>query len=159
MSSPIPREADVVVALGLNLPPRSWRWRRLVSALGDLPGSRLVAVAGPVSSSAVGAGVSGRFLNGVAHLRTCRPPRALLADMKRLERRLGRRADGGNRPADIDILLWRDAAGRWRHLRMPGLRVPHPRMLERPFVLGPLRTLPFDGDWPAPVQAAIRLHN
>lgn len=156
MSSPTPREADVIVALGLNLPPRSWRWRRLVSALDDLPGSRLLAVAGPVGSLAVGAGVSGRFLNGVAHLRTRRPPRALLADLKRLERRLGRRAGGGNRPADLDILLWRDAAGHWRRLRMPGLRVPHPRMLERPFVLAPLRALPFDGDWPAPVLSAIR---
>jgi 2-amino-4-hydroxy-6-hydroxymethyldihydropteridine diphosphokinase len=140
--------AEVVVALGLNLPPHHWRWRRLVAGVARLPGTRLVAVRGPIANAAQGPGVRGLFLNGVALLSTSRSPRALLNDLKRLEQRLGRQQRShGDRPADLDILLWRDSGGRWRRYAMRNLQVPHPRMLDRPFVLGPLADLPISA-WP-----------
>lgn len=158
MSSPR-RPAEVVLALGLNVPPRRRRWQRLTAALAHLPGSRLLAVSEPLASAAVGPGVDGLFLNGVAVLTTHRTPRVLLDDLKRLEQRLGRRRrDHGNRPADLDILLWRDGGGRWRRFALPALRVPHPRMLDRPFVLAPLAKLALP-DLPPAVErrlAALR---
>ncbi len=106
-------------------------------------------------SAAVGSGVRGRFLNGAALLSTSRSPRALLGDLQGLERRLGRQqGTHGDRPADLDILLWRDSGGRWRGYAMRDLRIPHPRMLDRPFVLDPLVALPLS-TWPAPVQRRL----
>ncbi|OGO19637.1 MAG: 2-amino-4-hydroxy-6-hydroxymethyldihydropteridine diphosphokinase, partial [Chloroflexi bacterium RBG_16_50_9] len=61
-------------------------------------------------------------------------PEALLALAKGIESRMGRR--GGQfdpRPIDIDILLYGD-----RVVEAPGLVIPHPRMMERAFVLVPL---------------------
>ena len=83
------------------------------------------------------------FLNCVVLYRTARRPQTLLRICKRIERAMGRRgapeydADGRriyrDRPIDIDILLYGD-----EHIDTPELQVPHPRMHERPFVMGPL---------------------
>ena len=75
------------------------------------------------------------FLNAVAELRTRRSPHSLLALCLEVERRL-KRVRGerwGPRLIDMDILAFGD-----RHIDEPGLVVPHPRMLERAFVLVPL---------------------
>ena len=62
-------------------------------------------------------------------------PRPLLARCLDIERLAGRvrRARWGPRVIDLDILLYGDA-----ELETPALRVPHPRMTERRFVLEPL---------------------
>lgn len=75
------------------------------------------------------------FINAAAELSTSLEPRALLDLCLEAERRLKRvRAERwGPRPIDIDVLVFAD-----RRLRQPGLEIPHPRMLERAFVLVPL---------------------
>jgi 2-amino-4-hydroxy-6-hydroxymethyldihydropteridine diphosphokinase len=78
------------------------------------------------------------FLNMVAECRTRDFPLQLLARLLRIERELGRNRSGasiprGPRTIDLDILLFGDAV-----IDMPRLTVPHPRMLERRFVLEPL---------------------
>jgi 2-amino-4-hydroxy-6-hydroxymethyldihydropteridine diphosphokinase len=78
------------------------------------------------------------FLNMVAECRTRDFPLQLLARLLRIERELGRDRSGasiprGPRKIDLDILLFGDAV-----IAMPRLIVPHPRMLERRFVLEPL---------------------
>jgi 2-amino-4-hydroxy-6-hydroxymethyldihydropteridine diphosphokinase len=62
-------------------------------------------------------------------------PRPLLEACLDLERRAGRerRERWGPRLLDLDLLLYSDAV-----IDAPGLRVPHPRMHERRFVLAPL---------------------
>lgn len=62
-------------------------------------------------------------------------PRPLLATCLEIERGLGRerRERWGPRVIDLDVLLYADAV-----LDLPGLKVPHPRMHERRFVLDPL---------------------
>lgn len=75
------------------------------------------------------------FLNAAAELRTALPPRALLDLCLEAERKL-KRVRGerwGPRLVDIDILVFGD-----RVIREAGLDIPHPRMLERGFVLVPL---------------------
>jgi len=75
------------------------------------------------------------FMNAVAHVDTSLDPRALLKLCLDAERQLKRvRAERwGPRAIDIDILLY----GK-RVVHEEGLEIPHPRMLERAFVLVPL---------------------
>lgn len=65
-------------------------------------------------------------------------PRALLATLRGIEERHGRRRDvpQGPRTLDLDLLLFGE-----RVMVEPDLVVPHPRMGLRPFVLAPLLDL------------------
>jgi 2-amino-4-hydroxy-6-hydroxymethyldihydropteridine diphosphokinase len=82
----------------------------------------------------------GDFLNSVvvAAVPERMTPREVLAELKRLETRAGRRRGVrfGPRPLDVDLLL----CGDYRCAE-PELTVPHPRMRERRFVLAPLADL------------------
>jgi 2-amino-4-hydroxy-6-hydroxymethyldihydropteridine diphosphokinase len=74
----------------------------------------------------------------VAAIATTLEPEDLLRACKRIEREAGRTAGEkwGPRVLDIDILLYDEVT-----LNGPGLRIPHPRMWERQFVLMPLAEL------------------
>lgn len=79
------------------------------------------------------------FLNAVAEMDTALTARALLDRLLEVERELGRRREGprwGPRTIDLDLLLFGDEV-----IDEPGLTVPHPRLVEREFVLEPLREL------------------
>lgn len=78
------------------------------------------------------------FLNQVMEIATTLPPPALLETCQSIEQRLGRvRLERwGPRTMDIDILLYGDVKQ-----DDPQLTLPHPRMLERAFVLVPLADL------------------
>jgi 2-amino-4-hydroxy-6-hydroxymethyldihydropteridine diphosphokinase len=75
------------------------------------------------------------FVNAVVLLETPLTPRELLDALKTAEKRLGRMPAErwGPRVIDFDILTYDDL-----EIDEPGLRVPHPRMRERAFVLVPL---------------------
>ncbi len=75
------------------------------------------------------------YLNAVIVLSTIIGPRPLLEQCVALEREAGRvrRERWGPRVLDLDLLLYGGA-----RLESPGLTVPHPRMVERRFVLAPL---------------------
>jgi 2-amino-4-hydroxy-6-hydroxymethyldihydropteridine diphosphokinase len=75
------------------------------------------------------------FVNAVALLETDAAPRELLAWLQALETRLGREPGErwGPRALDLDVLTYDDAA-----VDEPGLRIPHPHLSERAFVLIPL---------------------
>jgi 2-amino-4-hydroxy-6-hydroxymethyldihydropteridine diphosphokinase len=75
------------------------------------------------------------FLNAAAELSTTLAPRVLLDLCLDAERQLKRVREErwGPRLIDIDILTYGD-----RIIHEAGLEVPHPRMLERAFVLAPL---------------------
>jgi len=99
------------------------------------------------------------FLNIAAELRTALSPRALLEACLDAERRLKRvrQERWGPRLIDIDILVFGD-----RTVHEAGLEIPHPRMLERGFVLAPLAEIAPDfvasgrrlGDWLAELDTA-----
>ncbi|MET3660142.1 2-amino-4-hydroxy-6-hydroxymethyldihydropteridine diphosphokinase [Aquamicrobium ahrensii] len=78
------------------------------------------------------------FLNAAAELSISLQPQQLLELCLETERRLKRVREErwGPRLIDIDILMF-DA----RIIQETGLEVPHPRMLERAFVLAPLAEL------------------
>ncbi|MDX2199127.1 MAG: 2-amino-4-hydroxy-6-hydroxymethyldihydropteridine diphosphokinase [Phycisphaerae bacterium] len=78
------------------------------------------------------------YLNAVAELSTSLSPQELLARLHAVEARHGRvrHERHGPRTLDLDLLLYHDQV-----ILSDELMVPHPRMLERAFVLDPLREL------------------
>jgi 2-amino-4-hydroxy-6-hydroxymethyldihydropteridine diphosphokinase len=83
------------------------------------------------------------FLNGAVLGRTDLSPRALLSELKAIEIRVGRlpRARNGPREIDLDLIGYGHAAYSFfadDSAEEPVLRLPHPRLAERRFVLQPL---------------------
>ncbi len=133
---------DVYLGLGSNLGDRR---AHLARALELLPAHGvLVARVSPVVESPAmlpddaPADWNQPFLNLVAQCRTATSPEDVLAALKAIERELGRvdRGRWAPRPIDLDILLW----GR-ETFATDKLRVPHPGITERAFVLTPLAAL------------------
>lgn len=133
---------DIYLGLGSNLGDRR---AALMRALERLPsfGVRVVRVSPVVESPAMlpddaPADWNRPFSNVVAHCDTSVAPQDVLDALKTIERDLGRvdRGRWAPRPIDLDILLWgQDVIATER------LRVPHPGLLERAFVLTPLAAL------------------
>jgi len=130
----------VYVALGSNLGDREATIRRALAALDAAAGVEVVAVSGLIETEPVGYLDQPKFLNGAAALDTTLEPRALLELLLAVERRFGRQREGvppqGPRTLDLDLLLFEAA-----EIDEPGLRIPHPRLHERRFVLEPLAEL------------------
>jgi 2-amino-4-hydroxy-6-hydroxymethyldihydropteridine diphosphokinase len=130
---------DAYVSLGANLGDRAARLARALEALDELPGTRVAALSPIFETEPVGPPPQGPYLNAVARLRTALEPRALLERLLAIEAAAGR-LRGAERNAarslDLDLLLHGE-----RVVDEPGLRVPHPRLAERGFVLEPLAAL------------------
>lgn len=86
------------------------------------------------------------FVNGVVLVRTELDPHALMAALARIEEAFGRARGRPNAPRTLDLDLV--AYGR-RTGEAGGLILPHPRALERRFVMGPLAEIA--ADWTDPV--------
>jgi 2-amino-4-hydroxy-6-hydroxymethyldihydropteridine diphosphokinase len=101
---------------------------------------RLVYRSSLYSTAPVGFAAQPRFVNAVVALETALGPRELLAGLLAVEQEFGRdRAAGianGPRTLDLDILLLGDL-----EISEPDLRIPHPRLAERAFVLVPLKEI------------------
>jgi 2-amino-4-hydroxy-6-hydroxymethyldihydropteridine diphosphokinase len=128
------------VALGANLGDREASIRGALAELATADGVEVVAVSSLVETDPVGYLDQPRFLNGAAALETSLAPEQLLALLLAVERRFGREREGvpeqGPRTLDLDLLLYGS-----ERIDRPGLRVPHPRLHERRFVLEPLAEL------------------
>jgi 2-amino-4-hydroxy-6-hydroxymethyldihydropteridine diphosphokinase len=152
--------ARAYVALGSNLGDRRQTLLDAVEALRAEPGIEIAAVSALIETEPVGNVDQPRFVNGVMALDTTLPAGALLELLLDVERRFGRTREGvpaqGPRTLDLDLLLYGDA-----EIDEPGIQVPHPRLHERSFVLGPLAELAPELEIPGlgEVQALIaRLH-
>jgi 2-amino-4-hydroxy-6-hydroxymethyldihydropteridine diphosphokinase len=120
-----------VLGLGSNLGDRAGHLRGAVAGLGD----EVVAVSDVYETDPVGGPEQGPYLNAVVVLRTADPARRLLQRAHDLEQAAARvrRERWGPRTLDVDV-LWIDG----ETVDEPDLVVPHPRLLEREFVLVPL---------------------
>lgn len=128
--------AIVYIGLGSNLGDRLASLR---AALREIAGLGAVeAVSAVYESEPVGSPDQPDFWNLVVRLRTAVPPLELLHRLKTSEHRLGRRPTFryGPRSIDLDILLYGEVV-----LSTATLELPHPRLLERGFVLRPLAEL------------------
>jgi len=129
------------MALGSNLGDRDVHLEFALRALVDLDGVE-PSVCSPVyETDPVGPGEQRPYLNAVVSLETSLAASALLEAMQGIEERAGRprRLDvprGSPRSLDLDLLLFGD-----QEIDEPDLKVPHPRLSERAFVLVPLADL------------------
>ncbi len=125
------------LGLGSNLGDRLENLRRAVEGLMGMPGIGVVRSSRVYETEPVGP-PQPDFLNAVIEVETSLTPRELLQLCKQVERRLGRRTRGRwqQREVDCDILLVGD-----ERVADPDLRVPHPEMTSRAFVLVPLSDL------------------
>ncbi|QEA14405.1 2-amino-4-hydroxy-6-hydroxymethyldihydropteridine diphosphokinase [Comamonas flocculans] len=125
------------IGLGANLGDARASLRQAVHALAALEQTRLLAVSSLYRSAPVDAG-GPDYLNAVACLDTALQPLALLHALQALENAAGRERPYRNAPRtlDLDLLLYGEL-----RLATQELRLPHPRMNERAFVLLPLAEL------------------
>ena len=126
------------VGLGSNLGDRIAQLRRALEAMAALAETDLVRVSSYYDSEPVGDPGEPHYLNAVAELSTTLSAHRLLWNLQLIETRLGRPRSGraGPRVIDLDLLYYGGEV-----IREPGLEVPHPRLLERDFVLVPLAEL------------------
>ncbi len=125
------------IALGSNLGDRRATLVGAIAAIGRIRGTRLLGSSTFHNTAPVGPIAQGEFLNAAAAVETELPAGELLAALHGIEREFGRdrarEQRWGPRTLDLDLLLYGDQV-----IREPDLEVPHPRMAERMFVLGPL---------------------
>ena len=124
------------VGVGSNLDGPEARVANAIAALAGLPQSRLVAASPRYLTDPIGRTDQPPFVNAVAGLLTRLAAPDLHAELQALQRRLGRTVDvvrWGPRHIDLDLLVYAD-----ERLTEPSLVLPHPRMVERGFVLYPL---------------------
>lgn len=123
------------VALGSNLQDPRQQVLRALTELNGLPGTRVVAQSSLYLTTPLGYDDQPDFINAVAAVDTTLGAPELMRALLALETAHGRERPFANAPRvlDLDLLLY-DAL----QLDTPELRLPHPRLHERGFVLLPL---------------------
>lgn len=134
----------VFLGLGTNLGDREGNIRQAVRLIGERVGE-VTRQSSLIETEPWGFESEHRFLNAVILCETSQTPRQVLETTQQIERDMGRkkitnRKSGSrtysDRPIDIDILLYDDLT-----VDEPDLRIPHPLMHERDFVMIPLEEI------------------
>ena len=127
--------ATAYIALGSNLGDSAAIVREAIRELDELPSTRLVRSSSLYRADAIADTPQPEFVNAVAEIASKLSASALLDALREIESRHGRRRTVPNAPRtlDLDLLLYGSEV-----IDLPGLKVPHPRMHQRAFVLAPL---------------------
>ena len=133
------------LGLGSNLGDCEANIREAIRLIGERVG-RVIRQSTLIETEPWGFESENKFLNGVILCETTLTPRQLLKTTQRIERALGRKKKStvsclqtpnySDRPIDIDILLFDDLT-----IDEPDLKIPHPLMHERDFVMIPLKEI------------------
>jgi 2-amino-4-hydroxy-6-hydroxymethyldihydropteridine diphosphokinase len=129
-------EKTVYLSLGSNMGEREDRLAQALDAL-EREQVRVLARSSIYETEPQDVANQPWFLNMAAICETNLMPRQLMNLLLKIEREIGRvrhaNLQRGPRPIDLDILLFGNSV-----IQTPQLTVPHPRMLQRRFVLEPL---------------------
>jgi 2-amino-4-hydroxy-6-hydroxymethyldihydropteridine diphosphokinase len=129
--------AEALLGLGANLGDARTTLDTAVKRLCDGDQVRLLARSSDYRTAPWGVEDQPHFINLCIAVETDLPPHDLLARAQAIERTLGRERTTerrwGPRPVDIDLLAYNGLT-----LQTANLTLPHPRLLERAFVLAPL---------------------
>src|SRR4051812_43013320 len=129
--------ADVLIALGGNVGDTRATFQKAISNICGMTQAALVARSSDYSTPPWGDEQQARFVNACIEIETELDPHALLFTLHRIEHKFGRNRveerHWGPRPLDLDMLAYDDVV-----IDKPELRLPHPRLFERAFVLVPL---------------------
>jgi len=136
---------QVYLGLGSNLGDREEILRKAIELINQRIGE-VLRQSSFIETEPWGFESENKFLNGVILCETTLTPRQLLRATQRIERELGKKkshatkrsliVNYNDRPIDIDILLYDDQT-----IDEPDLKIPHPLMKERDFVMIPLREI------------------
>lgn len=142
---------QVFLGLGSNLGNKEEHIRKAISLIGERVGT-VLRQSTLIETEPWGFESENRFLNGVILCETELTPRQLLKITQKIERDLGRKKKSASthsshlssltshlykdRPIDIDILLYDDLV-----IDEPDLKIPHPLMHQRDFVMIPLNEI------------------
>jgi 2-amino-4-hydroxy-6-hydroxymethyldihydropteridine diphosphokinase len=126
--------AIVYLALGSNIGDREGNLREAIRLICE-SGVQVTKISGVYETEPVDYLDQPWFLNAVLEAQTTLPAAQLLVTLRNIESQMGSKKAfaKGPRLIDLDILLYDDAT-----IHTPDLQVPHPRMLQRKFVLVPL---------------------
>ncbi len=143
------------LGMGSNIGDRAGLLLQAVERLNGSPSVRVTAVSPLYETDPVGYEDQPPFLNMACRIETSLSPEQLLETTLGIERELGRErvVRWGPRTIDIDVLLYEDT-----ELNTEALTVPHPRLMERAFVLVPLLDILEinERDWlPGPVSEPV----
>jgi 2-amino-4-hydroxy-6-hydroxymethyldihydropteridine diphosphokinase len=124
----------IYLSLGSNVGDREANLRAAIAALSEA-GVQVLRVSSLYETEPVDFLEQPWFLNCVVEGETKLPAPALLKELRRIEARMGSKKliAKGPRLIDMDILLYGEET-----IDTPELQVPHPRMMQRRFVLAPL---------------------
>ena len=134
----------VYLGLGSNLGDRNANLERSIALIHERVGE-VVRRSSFIETEPWGFESENKFLNAVILCETELTPRQLLKATQKIERELGRKKKSASshishlykdRPIDIDILLYDDLI-----IDEPDLKIPHPLMEQRDFVMIPLREI------------------
>ena len=132
------------MGLGSNLGNREENIRKAILLIGERVGT-VLRQSSLIETEPWGFESENKFLNGVILCETQLTPRQLLKVTQKIERDLGRKKKSApshfshlykDRPIDIDILLYDDLT-----IDEPNLKIPHPLMQQRDFVMIPLNEI------------------
>ena len=142
---------QVFLGLGSNLGDREAHIQKAISLIGERVGT-VLRQSSLIETEPWGFESENKFLNGVILCETSLTPRQLLKVTQKIERDLGRKKKSASsysshlspltshlykdRPIDIDILLYDDLT-----VDEPDLKIPHPLMQQRDFVMIPLNEI------------------
>lgn len=128
------------IALGSNLGNKEETLNRALELINKNIGS-VLRVSSFMETEPWGFDSENTFLNAACLVETSLSPLQCLKVTQKIERLLGRTKKSRNgiyrdRPIDLDLLLYDDL-----EINTPELTLPHPHMLERDFVMIPLREI------------------
>jgi len=120
------------IGLGSNLGDRKRALDTAVKEIKKLPLTRVLRLSSIRETSPLGGPEQGDYLNAVLEIETTLTPYQLLLELQRIENALGRvrTVRNGPRTIDLDILLYGHVV-----LNEEALTIPHPRILERDFII------------------------
>jgi len=109
-----------------------------IEKLKNIEGVEVKRVSSIYETEPVGGPKQGKYLNGAIEIETGLGPREFLGKLQDIEKELGRKktVKNGPRTIDLDILLYGD-----NKIDEPDLKIPHPNMREREFVMKPLKEI------------------
>ncbi len=128
------------LGLGSNLGNRLSYLEKAIEMIKKLPLTQVKKISSIYETEPVGFKPQDYFLNCVVEISTDLSPHELLKKLQEIERLLGRNREKeirwGPRTIDIDILFYGDLK-----IDTQDLKIPHPQVFKREFVLKPLREI------------------
>jgi 2-amino-4-hydroxy-6-hydroxymethyldihydropteridine diphosphokinase len=138
LKSCLSRMEQVLIGLGSNLGDSVQICLAAIERLNNQPHVRVLGRSSLYRTKPLLLTEQPWFINGVVLCETDLDPEALLDVIHRIESDFGRNRGirWGPRKLDLDLLAFGD-----QEINLPSLKVPHPRLHERRFVLEPLLEL------------------